>query len=345
MGVVLELFLYWDLTHDQNYYNIGLDNLNYALGMNPWDISFVMGAGEKNLQHPHNRAANPEGYNAGGFPYPYRTPKGALMGGSSPTDPLRDFWLEYDNTETCIDFSAQMLMPTQILAADLPPDHEGPKFRAVNIFPEERSALVTWSTDEISRDTLFLLDAPGGKLLQTLPAAELSRNKQVEVKNLAPNTTYYVYFAGMDVRRNYTVDKNGGAYWKFTTKASTILAAITNVRVCNETHESALVTWWTKNGYFPSQVDYGKTTALGLSQSPDDAGIPTMFHRVTLKDLEAATPYYFQAVSGTTKDDNGGKYHQFSTTQVLVDYTVRIKPTSKASGGKSTAFLRRRGQQ
>jgi hypothetical protein len=338
MGVVLELFLYWDLTHDQNYYNIGLDNLNYVLGMNPWDISFIMGAGEKNLQHPHNRAANPEGYNAGGFPYPYRIPKGALMGGSKPTDPLRDFWLEYDNTETCIDFSAQILMPTQILAADLPPDLDGPKFRTVNIFPENRSALVTWSTDEISRDTLFLLDAPGGKLIQTLPFAPLARDKQIVIQDLASNTTYFVYFSGRDVRGNYTVDMNNGAFWKFTTKAITVPAIISDVRVCNESHESALVTWWTKNGLYPSQVDYGKTTALGLSQSPDDAGLPTQFHRVTLKDLETATPYFFQAISGSTKDDNGGQYYTFSTTQVLVNYTIRIKPTNRASGGKSTHF-------
>ena len=73
--------MYWDLTGDRNYYDIGMDNLNYNLGMNPWDISFVMGIGDKNLQHPHNRASNSEGYNAGGLPYPYRSPKGALMGG------------------------------------------------------------------------------------------------------------------------------------------------------------------------------------------------------------------------------------------------------------------------
>lgn len=338
MGTVLGLFFYWDLTKDPLYYNIGIDNLNYVMGMNPWDISFIMGAGEKNLQHPHNRASNPEGYNAGGFPYAYQSPKGALMGGCHPKKMLIDEWSNYINTETCIDFSAQMLTSAQMLAADLPPDNQGPSFRNVNIFPEERSALVTWSTDEISRDTVFLLDAPGGKLLQTLPAGVLARNKQVEFKNLIPNTTYYIYFTGMDVRRNYTVDKNNGEYWKFTTKASTVAAAITNVKVCNETHESAMVTWWTRNGYFPSQVDYGKTIALGQTKSPDDAGIPTMFHQVTLKELEAATPYFFQVVSGSTKDDNAGKMHQFSTSQVLVDYTIRIKPTNKAASGQSAHF-------
>src|SRR5690606_37574558 len=147
----------------------------------------------------HNRAANPEGYNAGGFPYPYQSPKGALMGGCHPKKVLIDEWQDYINTETCIDFSAQLLTSAQMLADDLPPDNQGPSFRNVNIFPEERSAVVTWATDEISRDTVYLLDAPGGKVLQTVPAAELARIKQVEILNLAPNTTYYIYFAGMDV--------------------------------------------------------------------------------------------------------------------------------------------------
>jgi hypothetical protein len=338
MGIVTELFMYWDLTGDRAYYAIGIDNLNYNLGMNPWDISFIMGTGEKNLQHPHNRASNPEGYNAGGLPYKYKSPLGALMGGCKPSATLIDDWELYTNTETCIDFSSQFLIPSQMLAMDLPADKDGPKFRNVNIFPEEKSAVVTWTTDEISRDTLFLLDAPGGKLLQTVPGAGLLKNKQITLLGLIPKTTYYIYFHGEDIRHNQTEDKNGGAYWSFTTKASSVPAQISKIRVCNETHESALVTWWTGNGFYSSQVDYGKTTALGLSQSPDDAGIPTQFHRVTLKDLDPASLYYFQALSGTTIDNNSGKYHTFNTTEVLVDYTIRIKPTSKASGGKGTHF-------
>jgi Glycosyl hydrolase family 9. len=67
------------------YLNLALDNIYYNLGANPWDISFLMGAGDKNQNHPHNRTANPDGYNTGGMPYEYRCPRGALMGGSAPT--------------------------------------------------------------------------------------------------------------------------------------------------------------------------------------------------------------------------------------------------------------------
>ena len=35
--------------------------------------------------------------------------------------------------------------------------------------------------------------APGGKVLQTVPAPGLTRNKQVDIKGLTPNTTYWFW--------------------------------------------------------------------------------------------------------------------------------------------------------
>ena len=90
--MVNELFIYWDLTGTQDYFSVGIDNLNYNMGLNPWDMSFIMDTGDRNLQHPHNRAANPDGYNAGGFPYEYQSPTGALMGGCKPGNELLDDW-------------------------------------------------------------------------------------------------------------------------------------------------------------------------------------------------------------------------------------------------------------
>lgn len=334
LGAVLELFMYWDLTGEKDFYNIGIDNINYNLGLNPWDISFIMGAGDKNLQHPHNRAANPEGYNAGGFPYEYRVPKGALMGGSKPDSILVDFWRDYVNTETCIDFSAQIAIPAQMLAEDLPEDKAGPKYRNVNVIPEDVRATVSWTTDELSRDTLYLLDGPGGKLLQAVSPDTLAKSKQLVLLNLTPSTTYYFWFKGMDIRRNITEDKNGGSYYQFTTLAGPKPPPqITGVKVCNETHEKATVTWWTRNGQYDSRVDYDLATQSGKPtkvKQPDDTGLPTVFHAVTLDGLTPATAYKYSVTSGTLTDDSSGQYYRFGTTQVLVDYDIRVKATNKA---------------
>jgi len=338
-GTVLELFLYWDLTGDKNYLHIGMDNMNYELGVNPWDLSFIMGAGDRNLQHPHNRASNPEGYNAGGFPYAYKVPKGAFMGGCHPNEILLDQWEKYDNTETCIDFSSQIVIPAQMLAADIPPDNEGPKFRNVNVIPEDVRATVTWTSSELSRDSLFLYDSPGGKLLQKVSPDTIGRSKQIILTGLTPSTTYYFYLKGMDIHRNVSEDKNGGAYYKFTTlSAARPAALITGVKVCNETDNKATVSWWTRNGPYDSRVDYDLATAAGKPakvQQPDDGGLPTVFHAVTLKSLQAATGYKYSVTSGTTTDDSVGGYYHFKTTQVLVDYTIRVKPTNKGKSGAS----------
>ncbi len=117
LGLVTDVFMYYDLTGDKTYEEIGIDNLNYLLGANPYDISFIMGCGDRNLQHPHNRAANPDGYNQGGTPYPYTIPTGAVMGGIAPGKLLQDTWPIYTASETCIDFAAQAIFPLLILGS------------------------------------------------------------------------------------------------------------------------------------------------------------------------------------------------------------------------------------
>ena len=334
LGLVLELFMYWDLTGDDTYYQVGMDNVNYNLGMNPWDISFIMGAGSKNLQHPHNRAANPEGYNAGGIPYEYKQPKGALMGGCKPGNTLIDEWLDYTVTETCIDFSSQLVLPAQMLAKDLPPDKSGPQFYNIVVQQVTRnSAIITWRTDELSRDTLYYSLSPGGPIIGAV-GTTLSMDKGVTVSGLSPNTTYYFYLEGMDIFRNVARDNNKGLWYSFTTSNIDLPEAeISDVLVCNITHNSATVYWWTKNGAYSSAVDYSTDSATfatsKVRKDGDDEGIPVRFHKVTLTNLTPDTRYYFDVISGVTVSNNGGKHFSFRTTEVLVDYTIRIKPTKK----------------
>lgn len=93
----------------------GINQLNYMLGVNPWDVSFVYGIGDKNDAHPRHRAANPEGKNTPGFNYKYNCPVGALFGGTVPGDSSslvpgsETSWKDYRLSETCLDASATLL--------------------------------------------------------------------------------------------------------------------------------------------------------------------------------------------------------------------------------------------
>lgn len=94
---------------------LGINQLNYLLGVNPWDISFVYGIGDKNDAHPYHRAANPEGKNTPGLNYKYNCPVGALFGGTVPGDSSslvpesETSWKDYRLSETCLDVSATLL--------------------------------------------------------------------------------------------------------------------------------------------------------------------------------------------------------------------------------------------
>jgi len=348
MGGLIPIVAYHEMIRDdsaaaaQPYLNLILDNMDYNLGRNPWDISFLMGAGSKNLQHPHNRIANPEGYNAGGIPYAYRSPKGALMGGAIPGQLLKDEWEKYDVTETCIDFSAQMVLPSQYLAQDLPPDNEGPEFSNVVVVQvTNTSALVSWETNELSRDTLFYSLTPGGPVVGKV-VVNLAKKKSAEITGLQPDTKYWFFFKGMDIYRNVSRDDNRGRYYDFTTTTSSAPPAkITDVKVCNIRSDRATVFWWT-DVPAPSAVEFAvegadfATTRLRVD-GDDDA--PGRFHKVTLKGLKPGTTYRYDAISGSARSDSGTLHHRFTTIKDFANYTIQIKPTSKNGAGNAHFYM------
>lgn len=376
MGMVTELFLYWDLASrtrfwesmkgktvpirlqrpevksyvdawtesvDSMYYKIGLDNLNYQLGLNPWDLSFVMGAGSKNLQHPHNRAANPDGYNAGGIPYDYKTPVGALMGGCRPGLVLKDYWEDYAVTETCIDFSAQLVIPTLMLSLPRPPDTLGPVFENVTVVQvDDSSALIAWNTDELSTDSLYYSLTPGGKVVG-VAVSKLDLNKSATLLKLDPKTTYYFWFTGTDIQGNVSRDDNRGRFYTFTTTDRKVVPQITDLRVCNIRSDRATVFWWTD---IPSNsvvefAEEGQAFATAKKiVAVDDEGLPGRFHKVTLKGLKPGTTYRYDAISGSAREDSAGLHHRFTTTKDFADYRVMMKATTKnyTTSGKGAHF-------
>ncbi len=99
---------------------LGINQLNYMFGVNPWDISFVYGVGDKNDAHPHHRAANPEGRNTSDN-YKYACPTGALFGGIPPGTtnslvPDNMSWEDYHKSETCLDASTILLSALTIVS-------------------------------------------------------------------------------------------------------------------------------------------------------------------------------------------------------------------------------------
>ena len=74
MGVWLLHAFY--LTGDSKYYKAAIGALDYLLGKNPLDMSFVTGFGKKSPMHPHHRPSQADGVNE---PVP-----GMLVGGPQP---------------------------------------------------------------------------------------------------------------------------------------------------------------------------------------------------------------------------------------------------------------------
>ncbi len=54
----------YQLTNEKKYYNTALDQLNYILGCNAHNISFVTGTGTSSVMHPHHRPSAADGVEA-----------------------------------------------------------------------------------------------------------------------------------------------------------------------------------------------------------------------------------------------------------------------------------------
>ena len=305
------------------YKNLALDNIYYNLGANPWDMSFLMGAGDKNSNHPHNRAANPDGYNAGSMPYKYKCPRGALMGGSPPDILLREDWEKYDATETCIDFSVQLLMPAQSLAETLPPDNDGPIFSNIAGTPiSNTEAIVSWDADEVALVTVFYSETPDESSTMSVQQTTASKGGAITLTNLEPGKTYYFFLEGIDTKRNISTDNNHGQWYQFTMTPKT--TSINGVTICQVDHRSAKIYWWSSdrmNGI----VNFG-TTPGSYSQAQAAEGGAVLFHEATLTNLQAGTTYYFTVSSGATTSSE----YSFTTEAyaTYADVDVWIKPTA-----------------
>ena len=101
------VFMYNNLVEkDQTLVEKFRTQLDYALGTNPLNMSYVIGYGSKWPKHPHHRAAHPE---QGASEAKYQL-TGALVGGPSNSDQFSDSVNEYQYTEVAIDYNASFML-------------------------------------------------------------------------------------------------------------------------------------------------------------------------------------------------------------------------------------------
>lgn len=327
MGAANAIFMLSELlppgAEKEAYKNLALDNIYYNLGANPWDISFLMGVGDKNSNHPHNRAANPDGYNAGGMPYKYQCPRGALMGGAAPTAVLLEDWSDYTATETCIDFSVQLLIPAQSFAETLPIDNEGPLFSNIAGTPiSDTEAIVSWDANEVALVTVFYAESPDESATLSVQQTTASKGGAVTLTGLTPNKTYYFFLEGMDTKHNLTTDNNHGQWYQFTMTPK--MTTISGVTICQVDNRSAKIYWWSSDR-MNGVVNYG-TSPSSYTQAQAAEGGAVLFHEAKLTDLKPGTTYYFTVSSGAAKSEE----YSFTTEAyaTYADLDVWIKPSA-----------------
>jgi hypothetical protein len=308
-----------------------LKQLNYMLGLNPWDVSMVTGVGAKSLNHPHHRAATPELVNVPGAFYTYRPAVGALSAGYDPgLATLYDEYMGgsngYFHSEVSIDATTAIFLPVMGLAKE---DPIGPPSASVRIvYVGCDSAVLEIRMTRFGSATVRYGTQPA-MLSLSKSSTTPGIFHRLTLKGLSKGTTYYFdvlvsdQFNRQAVIMDLDPDKNPIPF-KFTTLTDCPTdAQIVNVKVCRVTGDSAEIFWFTPNGEFDGKVVYDTVKPPARWTAYDIAGQPSKFHYVKIGGLKEKTTYYFYVQSGATVDNNNGQYYTFTTTVQHVEFDIR----------------------
>ncbi|MBQ5464082.1 MAG: glycoside hydrolase family 9 protein [Fibrobacter sp.] len=179
-------------------WQLGINQLNYMLGVNPWDISFVYGVGDKNDAHPFHRASNPEGRNMENTKdYKYRVPVGALYGGTAPQAksaiiPQNTSVEDYHISEACLAGSATLMAATTIVSSPAE-EGSGPTVGIKKTTKPLKSATIDQNTVSL------MIHAPG------------NGQKRVQVFDLLGNTVYKANFNSENINVPFSAMRHKGA--------------------------------------------------------------------------------------------------------------------------------------
>lgn len=357
-GNIFEVFAYADVAKDlvnlnlplmgtpdwkaEEMYQLGLNQMNYLLGVNPWDVSFLLGVGDKNDAHPHHRAANPEGKNVAGANYKYKPPTGALFGGVKPGDknswvPSNKSWEDYFLSETCVDGTAAFI--GNAMLTSMKKDRSMAPSIGVEILHVGMDSAIVRVKLSV-RGTTALYYGTSENDLKTMASPDnnvAGISHEITLRNLKNGTTYYFFVGAFNalnennMSSKFLVDSTQTPF-SFTTLNSIETALIENVTVCSVSADSAEIMWYTPNGEYESKV-YWDTLLVepqnmrwnSGTTNADISGIPTKFHYVKIGGLKEKTTYYYAVESNgeiQSVDENGVPL-QFTTPVTQYDFSVR----------------------
>jgi endoglucanase len=104
------MLVYCKQNPDQSLIDMAKKQVNYILGDNPANMSYIIGYGSNWCIHPHHRAANGYTYANGDNAKPAKhLLTGALVGGPDQNDRFLDDANQYQYTEVAIDYNAGLV--------------------------------------------------------------------------------------------------------------------------------------------------------------------------------------------------------------------------------------------
>ncbi|PLX25235.1 hypothetical protein C0580_03030 [Candidatus Parcubacteria bacterium] len=172
-----------------------------------------------------------------------------------------------------------------------------------------QSAIITWTTDELSNSTVGYSTTPANFDDET-GVASMVTDHSVTLSGLTPGETYYFRVKSSDPDTNEATDSSGGDGYTFNTLSG---PAISNVSASTVQNTSATITWNTDIAS-DSAVYYSVNSDMSdYMVTPTDSTSVTD-HSVSISDLTAGTKYYFYVKSGVAIDNNVGDYYYFNTT-------------------------------
>lgn len=362
-GNIFEVLAYADVTKDleglalpvkgvKNWMSkemrqLGLRQLDYMLGVNPWDVSFLLGVGDKNDAHPHHRGANPEGTNVPGAPYKYRPPTGALFGGVRPNAtndwaPANKSWEDYHLSETCIDATATFIASGTIASKETD-RYQAPELQVQIKYVGFDSTIVVVRQSFPGSTVIHYGTTPTGLTDSTTTAVDGVLHTMV-LKPLKNGTTYYFTATSENglsgnATVKFLVDSTQTPFTFTTLNSPPAAADIQNVKVCNVHADSAEIMWYTPNGEYESKIYWDTVLTsydkMRWSKTGDVAGVPTKFHYMKIGGLQEKTTYYFAVESNGQVRAVGEDGSPLKFTTPVTQYEFEVRTYQYQWGGMS----------